>query len=72
MLSTLRQRAEWRFFAVLTRADAGLAFAWWLVLLLRGVLRRAVAAVQKGENLAAPRGAAGASCSRCWRRSTSR
>jgi ATP-binding cassette subfamily B protein len=67
MLNSLRQRAEWKFFAVLPRADAGLAFAWWLVLLLRGVLPAVfaiavgalVAAVQKGESLAAPLGVAG-------------
>ena len=62
MLNTLRGRAEWKFFAVLPRADAGLALAWWLLLLLRGVLPAAfavamgalVGAVQKGGGLTAP------------------
>src|SRR5947207_6362251 len=38
MLKRLRERNEWKFFAVLLQADGGLAFVWWLVLLLRGVL----------------------------------
>jgi ABC-type multidrug transport system fused ATPase/permease subunit len=68
MLSRLRERAEWKFFAVLPRADRALASAWWAVLLLRGVLPAGfalamgalVAAVQRGEGLAAPLAAAGA------------
>jgi ABC-type multidrug transport system fused ATPase/permease subunit len=67
MLNTLRQRAEWKFFAVLPRADAGLAFAWWGSLLLRGVLPvvfavamgALVGAVQRGESLASPLAVAG-------------
>jgi ABC-type multidrug transport system fused ATPase/permease subunit len=62
MLSRLRDRAEWKFFAVLPRADGALASAWWAVLLLRGALPAGfavgmgalVAAVQRGESLAAP------------------
>jgi ABC-type bacteriocin/lantibiotic exporter with double-glycine peptidase domain len=62
MLSRLRERAEWKFFAVLPRADGRLALAWWAVLLLRGVLPAGfaiamgalVGAVQRGEGLAAP------------------
>jgi ABC-type bacteriocin/lantibiotic exporter with double-glycine peptidase domain len=62
MLSRLRERQEWKFFAVLLRADRGLAFAWWAILLLRGVLPAGfavamgalVAAVQRGESLATP------------------
>jgi ATP-binding cassette, subfamily B, bacterial len=62
VLQRLRQRQEWLFFAALPRADAVLALAWWLVVLLRGVLPALfavamgtlVAAVQKGEPLAAP------------------
>jgi len=62
MLSRLRQRAEWKLFAVLTRADGRLASAWWGVLLLRGLLPAAfavamgvlVAAVQRGDRLLAP------------------
>ena len=62
MLNTLRGRAEWKFFAVLPRADARLASAWWLLVLLRGVLPAVfaiamgvlVGAVQKGESLVSP------------------
>ena len=62
MLRRLLERPEWKFFAVLPRADRELACAWWTVLLLRGVLPASfavamgglVAAVQRGENLAAP------------------
>jgi ATP-binding cassette subfamily B protein len=62
MLHRLRERPEWKFFAVLPRADRGLASAWWAVLLLRGVLPAGfavamgglVAAVQRGEGLAGP------------------
>ena len=38
MARSLRQRAEWQFFANLHRADATLATLWWSILLLRGVL----------------------------------
>ena len=34
----LTTRAEWRFFAVLPKADPRLAVAWWLLLVARGVL----------------------------------
>ena len=34
----LRDRDEWKFFAVLPKADRVLAVAWWAVLLLRGTL----------------------------------
>ena len=62
MWRRLRERAEWQFFAVLPRADGRLAFAWWTVLLVRGVLPAGfavamgalVAAVQRGGSLAAP------------------
>jgi ABC-type multidrug transport system fused ATPase/permease subunit len=67
MLNALGKRAEWKFFAVLPRAERGLAYAWWAVLLLRGLLPvgfaiamgALVAAVQRGESLAAPLGVAG-------------
>src|SRR5262245_64770025 len=50
--SRLRARNEWRFFAVLPRADALLATLWWLALLLRGVLP-VVLAVAMGVLVAA-------------------
>ncbi len=67
MLRRLRERAEWKFFAVLPKADRGLARAWWVLLLLRGLLPALlavaigglVAAVQRGESLAGPLGAVG-------------
>ncbi|MGH2449092.1 MAG: ATP-binding cassette domain-containing protein, partial [Chloroflexota bacterium] len=66
-VTSLRERQEWTFFAVLSRADRPLAIAWWLVLLLRGALPAVfavamgvlVAAVQHGSNLAAPLALAG-------------
>jgi ABC-type multidrug transport system fused ATPase/permease subunit len=62
MLNKLRQRAEWKLFAVLPRADPWLACGWWLVLLLRGLLPAVFAvamgvlvrAVQREESLTAP------------------
>jgi ABC-type multidrug transport system fused ATPase/permease subunit len=68
MLRRLFDRAEWKFFRVLPRAGRGLAFSWWAVLLLRGLLPAVfaiamgalVGAVQRGEGLAAPLGVAGA------------
>jgi ATP-binding cassette, subfamily B, bacterial len=61
MLRRLRASAGFKFFAVLPRADRPLAYAWWAVLVLRGVLPAAfavamgalVGAVQRGESLAA-------------------
>lgn len=38
MTPSLRARPEWQFFAVLPQADRTLAVAWWLLLVLRGVL----------------------------------
>lgn len=60
MLERLRARNEWKFFAVLPRADRTLAVVWWLVLVLRGVLPAVfaiamgvlVAAVERGDRLA--------------------
>jgi ATP-binding cassette, subfamily B, bacterial len=43
----LTERNEWKFFSVLPRADGLLAAAWWMVLMLRGVLP-AVFAVAMG------------------------
>ena len=58
-LQTLRARKEWQFFAVLPRADAWLAIAWWVVLIVRGILPAVfaiamgglVSAVQNGTSL---------------------
>ncbi len=58
----LRERNEWKLFAVLARADRALAGVWWTVLVLRGLLPALfgiamgvlVAAVQQGTGLAAP------------------
>src|SRR5262249_22781702 len=38
MLDRLRARKEWKFAAVLPRADGPLATAWWTILVLRGLL----------------------------------
>ena len=62
MWKRLRERNEWKFFAVLPQADGRLAVVWWLVLLLRGVLPAVfaiamgalVAAVQRGDSLIGP------------------
>ena len=57
MLRRWRDRQEWKFFAVLPKAADGLAVAWWVVLLLRGLLPAGfaiamgvlVGAVQRGD-----------------------
>lgn len=62
MTKRLAERNEWKFFAVLPRADALLATAWWIVLVTRGILPAAfalamgalVGAVQQGQRLAIP------------------
>jgi ABC-type multidrug transport system fused ATPase/permease subunit len=62
MFPKLRARKEWRFFAVLPRADGPLAVLWWIVLILRGALPALfavvmgflVGSVQKGGDLVAP------------------
>ncbi len=67
VLQSLTERKEWKFFAVLPRADAGLAAAWWTTLLLRGILPAAfaiamgvlVGAVQRGGPLTGPLALAG-------------
>ncbi len=43
MLRRLTERKEWKFFAVLSKADRRLAAAWWAVLVLRGILPAAFA-----------------------------
>jgi ABC-type multidrug transport system fused ATPase/permease subunit len=68
VIERLRARQEWKLLAVLLRADRPLAAAWWLVLLLRGLLPALfaiamgvlVGAVQRGGSLAIPLGMAGA------------
>jgi ATP-binding cassette subfamily B protein len=68
MLQSLTARKEWKFFAVLPKADPVLAAAWWTVLLLRGVLPAAfaiamgllVGAVERGYPLVGPLTIAGA------------
>jgi ATP-binding cassette, subfamily B, bacterial len=62
LLNALCERNEWKFFAVLPRADRALAVLWWIVLILRGVLPAVfavamgalVGAVQRGDNLGGP------------------
>jgi ABC-type multidrug transport system fused ATPase/permease subunit len=62
VLDRLRARQEWMFFGALRRADPALSTAWWVVLLLRGLLPAAfavamgvlVGAVQAGDSLAGP------------------
>ena len=46
MIRLLRERQEWKFFSVLPKADATPATAWWIVLLLRGVLPAVFAAAR--------------------------
>ncbi len=62
MLDRLRARDEWKFFGVLPKADRPMAYVWWALLLLRGVLPAMFAiamgvligAVQRGESLTDP------------------
>jgi ABC-type multidrug transport system fused ATPase/permease subunit len=68
VLTALTDRKEWKFFAVLPKADLGLAVAWWIALLLRGILPATfaiamgilVGAVQHGRPLAGPLALVGA------------
>jgi ABC-type multidrug transport system fused ATPase/permease subunit len=67
-MKSLREREEWKLFAVLPKADPALAAVWWGAVVLRGVLPPLfgiamgllVAAVQRGSGLAAPLAFAGA------------
>ncbi|HEX6872434.1 MAG TPA: ABC transporter ATP-binding protein, partial [Micromonosporaceae bacterium] len=43
MLDGMRQRQEWMFFRSLYRGDRPLALAWWLLVVLRGLLPAAFA-----------------------------
>ena len=62
MAQSLFERKEWKFFAILPKADAGLAAAWWIALVLRGILPAAfaiamgvlVGAVRRGDALVGP------------------
>jgi ATP-binding cassette, subfamily B, bacterial len=62
MTRGLRQRQEWLFFAALPRADLRLAFAWWAVVVLHGILPALfavsigslVTAVERSESLTGP------------------
>ena len=38
LLTSLRNRNEWKFFAALPKADGTLASVWWAVVLLHGIL----------------------------------
>jgi ABC-type multidrug transport system fused ATPase/permease subunit len=68
MIDRLRARNEWKFFAVLPRADRALALSWWAALVLRGVLPAIfaiamgalVGAAQRGAGLAGPLALVGA------------
>jgi ATP-binding cassette subfamily B protein len=67
MLRRWRERPGWKFFAVLPRADRGLAWAWWAALLLRGALPAGLAVatgvlvgkVERGESLVLSLGVVG-------------
>jgi ATP-binding cassette, subfamily B, bacterial len=67
MIDRLRVRDEWKFAGVLRQADPSLTFAWWTLLVLRGVLPALFAiamgglvqTVQQGGNLAQPLGLVG-------------
>jgi ATP-binding cassette, subfamily B, bacterial len=67
VLQRLTESKEWKFFRVLTQANPGLAAAWWIVLLLRGMLPAAfaiamgvlVGAVERGAPVAGPLAFAG-------------
>ena len=62
MLTRLRERKEWTFFGVLPKAAGPMAIAWWVLLLLRGILPAVfgiamgmlVGAVQRGDSLTVP------------------
>ncbi len=61
-LASLRRRNEWTFFSALSKADSALSAAWWMLLVLRGVLPvvfaiamgALVGVVQAGSGFAAP------------------
>ena len=61
MIEKLRARNEWEFAGVLSKASGGLAIAWWILLIVRGLLPAIfaiamgglVGAIQQGGSLAA-------------------
>lgn len=67
VLQALAERKEWKFFAVLPKADTLLAAFWWAAVLLRGMLPAVfgiamgglVSAVQHGQSLTGPLAFAG-------------
>ena len=67
-MKRLTARNEWKFFAVLPKADRILAIVWWAILLLRGVLPAVfaiamgwlISAVDRGDGLLPSLGFAGA------------
>src|SRR5262249_24893043 len=67
MIASQQARNEWKFGSVLVEADRALAFAWWTVLILRGLLPALLAiamgglvgAIQRGGGIAAPLSLAG-------------
>jgi len=68
MIERLQERNEWKFFGILPQADQTLAVAWWVVLVVRGILPAVfaivlgtlVGAVQRGDDLIAPLALVGA------------
>jgi ATP-binding cassette subfamily B protein len=66
-MTSIVDRDEWKFFTVLPKADWLLAAAWWILLVLRGVLPALfaiamgtlVGAVERGDSLAGPLAFAG-------------
>jgi len=68
LIELLTARNEWKFFAVLPKADRPLSILWWAILLLRGILPAVfaiamgvlVAAVEQGGSLASSLSFAGA------------
>lgn len=67
MIARLQASDSWKFFTVLTKADRALAWAWWILLVLRGLLPAAfaiamgllVGAIQRGSSLVGPLGLVG-------------
>src|SRR5678809_867449 len=62
VLTRLRERKEWTFFGALPKAAGPIAIAWWVLLLLRGILPAVfgiamgmlIGAVQRGDSLVVP------------------